>query len=451
MNKFYEKIDIKSLINIGIIIVSIMETIFFPYILNIENSMSYTNSIISLIVFICFIYIQRKSFVKENLKMIKNTIILAIIFSGFFVIGNKIKNFGTVNYSDFSIYLAIFSLAILIDSLLIQIFILLEKFETKKENVNESKSLGFKRYLIVFLIILICYIPVFFAAYPGYFCYDTHAEFLLYSQNIKTLWQPLIHILLVGFTTVELANAVGSVNLAIAIYTAFQMSLIAMCFTYCIYFLEKYKVSKIIRNIAVLYYAVFPVISIFAICTVKDSIFSSLVLTSIIIVIDSVLNREAFLKSKWKQLIFGVIVFLAIIYRNNAIYAYIPFLIAFFITLKDKRALIWLTTALALYFIYVGPVYYMAGMLTEDPVIEAEPLSVPLQQIARVYNYNYESLEEEELEKIYKYTSKEIIEKYLPENADPVKFDVKIKDSIGFEDFIKLWLDIGLKNKRYLF
>lgn len=220
------------------------------------------------------------------------------------------------------------------------------------------------------------------------------------------------------------------------------MLIIAGCFTYCISFLEKYNTSKIIKIISILYYALFPVIAMFAICSTKDTIFSAVALVSIIVAIEALLDKEKFLNSKWEQIKFAIIIFLAIIFRNNAIYAYIPFLIIFVIAMKNKKVLISIVCIIVLYLIYMQIIYIVLHI---SRTYNSEAFSVPLQQIARVYNYNYDSLTQEELDTIYEYTTDEQLKEYLPECSDRIKNLVYLGD-MGYIKFFKLWLEIGLKN-----
>lgn len=180
----------------------------------------------------------------------------------------------------------------------------------------------------------------------------------------------------------------------------------------------------------------------FAICSTKDTIFSALAVVSVILAIEALLDKEKFLNSKWNQIKFAIIIFLAIIFRNNAIYAYIPFLIIFTIAMKNKKILISIVSLIILYLIYIQIIY---NVLQVSRTYNSEAFSVPLQQIARVYNYNYESLTKEELDTIYEYTTDKQLKEYLPECSDRIKNLVYL-GNMGYGKFFRLWFEIGLKN-----
>ena len=50
-----------------------------------------------------------------------------------------------------------------------------------------------------------------------------------------------------------------------------------------------------------------------------------------------------------------------------------------------------------------------------------EMLSVPLQRMARVHRYDSASLQEEDLEALYRFVGRESLDQYKPTVSDPVK------------------------------
>lgn len=436
------KINKKLIFNIIIILISYLAMYFLQYAINFGNNLTYNNSIISLIVFGSFIYLLKKTCTEENKSKIKSSYFLGLIFSTFLVLGNSIKTNSTVEYNNILMYFAIIFLSFIITAILVQVYKLIEKFESKKDE-NEKITLSEdKKNLIVFLIILLCWIPVFLAVYPGYFCYDAMTQIVNRVQGVLVDWHPVLYSMTISNIIIVIATITGSVNFGIAVYTLLQMIIVSACFTYCIAFLRKYRVSKTIRVISILYYALFPTIVMFAMCSTKDVLFTSVTLVSIIVAIEALLDKEKFLNSKRSQCKFALIMFLAIILRNNAIYAYIPFLVIFVIAFKNKDIWKVMVGIISLYIIYTIIIY---GGLKVSRTKSAEAFSVPLQQIARVYNYNKESLTEEEIEKIYEYTSEEQLRHYIPECSDFIKHEVYLKE-YGYAKFLKLWFGIGIKN-----
>ena len=439
--------ELKELLNIAIVLIAYFAMFFLPYIINFETKLTYSNSIIALVLFIGFMYLLKKSFIKENISKIKNISPLGLMLSASLVLGNSIKTNQAVDYKDLGIYFAILFISFIIDAILIQLYRFIEKVESKEEKTEQFKLNGNKRYIIIFLLLLLCWIPVFLSAYPGYFCYDAHTQLMQYIEGRITAQHPPVHTILLGFIINTVFNITSSYNIAIAVYTLLQMMIISACFTYCIYFMEKYKVLKYIRNASIIYYAFFPVVIMFAMCSTKDSLFSVAVLLSIIFAIEALLDKDKFINSKWLKIRFIIVIFLALILRNNAICVYIPFLIIYTIVFKNKKVLLPIASIVLLYIIYTVIICYGFNLPQNGA---SESLSVPLQQIARVYNINKDSLTEDEINKIYEYTSDEQLKKYNPACSDQVKRYVNIS-KIGYYKFFTLWHEIGQKNPRYIY
>ena len=86
IKKLKEKVSSKTCINVFIAIIAYLATYFMPYIISFKDELTYSNSIIAVVVFACFIYLLKKTFVKENIPKLKNVFSLGIIFSTFLVI-----------------------------------------------------------------------------------------------------------------------------------------------------------------------------------------------------------------------------------------------------------------------------------------------------------------------------------------------------------------------------
>ena len=84
--KIKEKVNSKVCINIIIAIIAYLATYFLPYIISFKDELTYSNSIIAVVVFASFTYLLKKTFIKENVSKLKNIFSLGIIFSTFLVL-----------------------------------------------------------------------------------------------------------------------------------------------------------------------------------------------------------------------------------------------------------------------------------------------------------------------------------------------------------------------------
>lgn len=167
----------------------------------------------------------------------------------------------------------------------------------KKGIVGKWNSLSErKQTVLVFCFYLLCWLPVFLAVYPGFFVYDAQDEFVQVETRNFTTHHPLPHVTLLGGIILAVHKLTGSYNLGIAAYTLFQMILMAGVFTYVIYDMKKRKVSGLLRVLTALYFALFPVIVMFTLCSAKDGIFSAAFLLLLLSMTEMVEQKKNFLR-----------------------------------------------------------------------------------------------------------------------------------------------------------
>lgn len=425
------------------VIFSIIGTISVPYIIEFNNTLSYTNNMVSIIIFIALYYLFYKTISNKNIKLIKKTYPIGIMFSLCLVLGLQIDKLGELEISG-GTGVAILSISFIMTSILVNLYNFLDRIEI----VEENKIIDKKKFLSLWIIIFLCWIPVFLAVYPGYFCYDVSYQLSLVTSNSLNAHNPILHTLLLGNIIETVHSITNSWNMGIAIYTVLQMLVISACLTYSIYFLSKHKVSKKIQMATLIYYAFFPVIVMFGICSTKDSLFTSITLVTILFIIDMLINKEKFFSSMMLIIRFILAIFLMLAFRNNALYCFILFIpiLIYFCKGYRKKMFIIIVSILIFWGIYTGPIHRILNVQKNS---NAEMLSVPLQQVARVYNYNYDNLNEEQLEAIYDVINEEEIKKYDPKLSDSIKAACNINIlKNNYIKYLKLWIEIGIRNPK---
>jgi hypothetical protein len=243
---------------------------------------------------------------------------------------------------------------------------------------------------------------------------------------------------------------VGSYNTGIAVYTILQMILMAFVLTYTLRFLKEFGVPKIFRFTALLFYGFSPVMQLFAISATKDVLFTGAELMFFLSAIRFCCRREEMFQSKKHMSVFCISAFLTMILRKNGLYIVLVMLVILaFLCRKDwkkaakKLSMMFLGIILP-YLLYIGPFYSLLGVTSGG--VE-EMLSVPLQQMARVYSYDYDMLEQEDLELLYSIVPEENLKAYRATVSDYVKTGFQRE---SFEenkaDFIKLWIKWGVSH-----
>lgn len=295
-------------------------------------------------------------------------------------------------------------------------------------------------------ILLICWLPAFLSIVPGVFSYDAYAEWEQVRTGMITSHHPVIHVLLVGGLLEGFYRLTGSYNVGIGVYTLVQMLIVSNILALTVCYLKKRGVGLWGRLLTLFFYGLSPVFQLFAICTTKDVIFSALELLLMLLTLTFMGERDRFFTDRKLQGGFVAAAFGTMIFRNNGLYIVLLLLLVLFFLARKyrKRYMLLVLGILVCYGLYAGPV---CSALSVTPGGIEEMLSVPIQQMARVYHYDYDSLTQEDLELLYQALPRENLEAYKPTVADPVKSGFNREGfAANRKELIRLWLRWGLEH-----
>ena len=93
------------------------------------------------------------------------------MFAMFWIFGVEINQNGVVNFQDAIMYFKILGFTIIFFICITVLYIFLEKMEEKSENKlsEESSKINLKKYIIIAIIFLICWTPVFLQYFQDIF------------------------------------------------------------------------------------------------------------------------------------------------------------------------------------------------------------------------------------------------------------------------------------------
>ena len=394
------------------------------------------NSFLLYLVFVIFLFLYYKKYL-YSLKYNKIFNFLSLLFSLFMVVG---YSFDVTDSSDllfgswFLFFLSLLKIVgyfIFFNVTINVIFNFIKEYDFPDFVKKNKLLLLFEKnpFLFSCILLLICYLPYMIAYYPAVINYDAanqikevmgiHTRYMdsvvLINENVFiTNFNPVIHTLLLG-GLFKLGYNLGSVNFGLFLYSVFQTALVIMTFSYAICFMKKQGIKSKYLIISLLIFALVPVFPMYAMTTVKDVIFSCLILLLVIyiykFIINDILKRDYF--------IFFVIVLFMMLFRNNGLYILLlvfPFMI---IVLKDKRKSLVSIFVLSLisYFGYNRLLTYFE--ITNTSIREA--LSIPFQQTARLVKYKEEVIEE---------TDKNIIDVILDYNTLADRYEPDLSDNV---------------------
>lgn len=377
--------------------------------------------------------------------------------------------------SDFMGSICILSaLTLLFASLLSLLLLFLPKYsgylEEKGVWNGKIKKAGKRGWFLLFIGILLIWLPAYLAAFPGIYSYDASVQVdQFFGAQPLTTHHPPLHTLLFGGCLKLGGWLFKSYQAGLALYSAVQMAVMAAIFAYVLFRMIKKDCSLWLLLFTFLFLVINPYMQVFILLTTKDILFGGAFLLTFLFAWDMAEDPEKFLKSRSScGRLFISSLFMCFL-RNQGIHVFLFYSLftALFLagwirkrkrreggkettTIGVKRAvgkwLILTAGVAALYLSVTGPVFSLLGIGKGDA---REALSVPMQQLARVYNKTPEQLNEEEQDYIERLILPEYLARYIPVNADPVKSG--FQTSVLKEDpgkFVKTWLSVGVKAPR---
>lgn len=313
-----------------------------------------------------------------------------------------------------------------------------------------AKIMGIKRKeIIYFLIIFVCWIPTVLAFYPAIIAYDGGDQIARYFFLGQLKHHPILITKL--YTTFYIFGImIDSPTIGMFFFSLFQMTFMAFVFSNAVKFVEEQTEKKWIRNLSIIFYALYPYNQLFSITTTKDVIYAGLAL---IFLINLYRNLED--KFKVTDYIFLIIIgVLMLLSRNNSIYMLevsLPFIIIALI--KDKYKVIKIVSVFLIIIVTykaANSFLYMKNKSESlDAVSDEENMRMILfiQAVGRTVSDNKDRLTDEEKEKIsYYFTDYEKIgEKYSKNIADSASKFYNKNAEKDKKEFIKFIIDLGKK------
>lgn len=415
------------------------------------SSLSYTNSIASFFLFSSWLYVLYRLAHGEIWHKIQALLtpsfIFMLCFAGGMIFGARLDRTGSVDFTNWTFYFSILWISVAAAPVLAAVLHKLKEygssmFMRQTDSVARRQTSFFLTWGILFL----SYVPTLLASFPGFFSYDAEAETYMVFTGKYSTYQPLLHVLLLGWTLRILYHFFQSYNAGILVFILIQMAILSACFAYEISFLRSAGVKRWICNLGTVFLALFPTVSMFVCCSTKDTLFSGGVVLFTTLLLEMAKDETLFWQTWSKKLLFSIAMLLILFFRNNGIYALVVFLF-FFALIHRKAWKKWLPTVgiTFLLFITASQSLIWAFHAKKGPV--AEMLCVPMQQLARAYRDAGDTLPEEDLEVLYRLIPQPVLEQYNPKLADTVKVNF-LEDNFKASppEYISLWLRTGLSH-----
>lgn len=379
--------------------------------------------------------------------------VFSLLFSTAILFGARLDSVENVDVSDVTLWLHLAAFTVIFMGLVLLLWRLMDglrgrsissvgKMVDKITNVLKMTDAGAD--IAAFLFLLLCWLPVFLAVYPGFFVYDAQDEYVQVATKTFSTHHPLVHVLLLGGIVCGVHKLTDSYNLGIACYMVFQMALAAGGFTFLFSYLRKKKISRALRLIGLVWLGLFPTVVMFTLCSAKDSLFT-LVLLMLLVCLLEMGTEKVFFESKGWRILFVCSGAAMMLLRNNGFYAFLVMIPLLLLLKKKRRRQVLFLSACAV----AGCLLINGGLKTAlhaDDSEYQELLTVPIQQLARTYKYAPEVFSEEDREILYEVLDEEALSLYTPRLSDPVKYRFDNEAFAGDKGkYAKLWLRVGAK------
>lgn len=295
--------------------------------------------------------------------------------------------------------------------------------------------------------LFLCWIPVFLAVYPGFFAYDATDELDEVLTGEYVTRHPLIHVLMLGKIIAVIQDKTGSYNVGIAVYVLMQMVFIAILLGWVLEEMERAEVGRVLKTGTMLFFGVFPVIPMYALCTSKDMPYAAGMLALLVLLWRLCRQKETFWQKKRQVVGLGVALLVMTVFRSNGVGVFL-LTIPVLLWLAGKGGCRKVLAVVAVVFTaYVGLQAGLNAALKPESTNAMEGFTVPIQQLARTWNYSPDIFQPEDKETLFEILPEEVLERYQPKISDPVKNS--FQSDVFRENprkYAKLWLKIGMKS-----
>ena len=259
--------------------------------------------------------------------------------------------------------------------------------------LTENSEYWLSKHPLIFssLIMLVCWLPVFLALYPGLFAYDVAGQIPQTVGHSDTN-HPLFHTYYLK-SFYKLGEIIGSYNAGMAISVIVQMVLFSLSLAYSIQYMIQRHVKKGIVVCVLSLFSFVPIFPILAASMTKDVLFSAAFIASFIKILElEEKGFKNFRRKDWAE-IFTFFVLTSLL-RNNGQYAVFAVVAVIFIKalIKNgkniKYAYILAVTSVMLIF---GANNVLMVVTKAVPGTKNQMLSLPYQQLARVYKFDIDT------------------------------------------------------------
>ena len=411
-----------------------------------------TESFFWLLLFLFFAAVFSRAMHDPDRRLKGYSILFGVLIALFYVLGVSFEKMGTLsrmweNAEAAGNYLNLFfSYAALYFCFSYSAFRFLSD-NAGTGTVPLKKKFSFKTVLLFWGLLLIFYIPWYMFCYPGILTPDSDDQ-IRQALSLKELssHHSVLLTMLIRVIMSAAKALTGSLQAGIGACSLLQM--LAMTFIFaCAYARIRCRLKQpVIRLLAFLWYALYPVHAIYSVTMWKDILFSGSVLVLMLCLDAAVENEAGFFSSGWRKLILFLTLLLLPLMRHNGILITALTVICMLFRFPTFRSQLMIMGISLVLLLGIWNFLILPGMHVES-VESGLGLSVLEQQIARTLLLHHDELSDYEVSSLEEYFNvPEIWGRYNPRLSDPVKH--RFREDVFARNprrFFALWARLGMR------
>lgn len=311
--------------------------------------------------------------------------------------------------------------------------------------------------LVLLGVLLLCWLPVWLAYFPGLTTYDIHSHMEQCVSGQYSTLHPVAYTLFLKACLVLAAALGGGTTLAIALFCFLQMALMAWAMAYAVSRARALGAPALLCALVTAFFALHPLFPMLAVSTTKDVPFAAFALFFTVQLFQLFQRPQRFCKSwrSWAGLLAcGVLMGML---RYNGLLSLALVLLAYALAVRKKHVREKLAHAkartagllLAVIALALGANQGLNALTHASPsfVTARDMASLPSQQMVRAALETRPG-EEDFLDVAQWYSGETMLEKYRPRIADYTKRYLNVGHGDGWRGFARTWLRVGLKHPR---
>ena len=170
------------------------------------------------------------------------------------------------------------------------------------------------------LVLLICWLPVLLAYWPGMLNYDFVGEYAQHTSGSYSSIHPLLHSVLMN-GVIALGSLLHSPTLGLLLMTLLQMALFAASLAHACVFAQRRGAPVWMLALLTALFGLHPVFSVMALSMTTDTLFAAAVLTLSLETAGIIEEPAAYFADKRRIALYVLLTVAAALMRNNGVFA----------------------------------------------------------------------------------------------------------------------------------